>query len=431
MEHLRKEAKAVLAAQKAGRIDGCRMLRQLGRLSDAGEAELLQADVSLQDVQMAVALEYGFASWTAMKTHVESLRAADAPDADAGPAVRTRAVRLFKQLRGDPLHQRSQMWALMVALHFAGRDEADYAALTAVSGWSGQFVYIAKPGWPTFIEPCPTVQRACAAVGMGVEERQPSSADEAFDFVRDACEAGRPVLAEHLEYGLFVGADDGDEPKVQFFVDPFFVDGVWWTREQFTETWWNAPQGDRRLFRLTGAVAPREPDEVARETLAQIVHLAEDDYWTGWRNSAAPGAVTGLRGIEQYAADVADPSKRMTNADETDGDSCFFDRGWGCYAVYPQWTARECTARYLEATAGLFDGEADRHLRGAVGHYHNAYGAWRRWERHLGRPQALGGYDQRWADPDHRRTGSDAVLEALEHERRGVESIKEALSAVG
>jgi len=434
LEHLRKEAKAVLAAQKAGRIDGCRQLRLLPRLADSGDGTLFEARVSLQDAQMSVALDYGFANWGALKRHVESLRLDQADEAAPEEAAAKNptcgaAVRLFKELRDNPLYQRSQMWALMVAMRALGRDDADYATLMAVSGWSGQFVYSAKPDWPTFAEPGPTVRRACDAMGMAVEETRPASADEAFDFVFRSCGDDRPVVADHLEYGLFVGADDGEEPLVHYFVCPFFSDGVWWSREQFADTWWKGP-GDKRLFRLAGPAKPADAGKVACETLAELARLATETYWTDWRKKAAPNATTGLRAIEQYAADVADPSHAMQDNDETNKDTCFFERGWGCYAIYPQWTARECTARYLEKAARFFESDAAEHVRDASRKFRAAYHAWQQWEPHLGRPEKFGAYDDRWADPEHRRAGSDAALAALAHEKEAIASVKRALSAI-
>ena len=190
---------------------------------------------------MAVALGYGFESWAALKRHVKSLREADD---GAGPDVQTgstcqRAVELFHQLQNDDLYQRSQMWALMVMLQAAGKADADYATLMAVSGWSGQFVYHAKPDWPSFIEPCPTVDRACAAVGMGVELHSPRSPEDAFAFVRDALDADQPVLRQHYEFGIFAGRRDEGEPQVQYFVIPFHTDGVWWTMDQFRQAYGN------------------------------------------------------------------------------------------------------------------------------------------------------------------------------------------------
>jgi len=338
------------------------------------------------------------------------------------------ASRLFKQLQNDPLYQRSQMWALMVAMRAAGRDDADYATLMAVSGWSGQFVYNPKPDWPTFIEPAETVQRACAAIGLALDQTRPDSPDEAFDFILANCTEDRPVVAEHLEFGLFVGAEDGAEPRVRFFVVPFFNDGVWWSRQAFAETFWGGP-GDKRLFVLTGPAEPTPPDAVARQTLAGLARLATEDYWTNWRKDAAPNAVTGLRAIERYAADVADLAHDMQDNKETNKATCFFERGWGCYAIYPQWTARECTARYLDRAAALFDGAAAKHIRAAAGKYHQAYGAWQQWERHLGRSEEFGEYDARWADPAHRRAGSEAALSALDAERHAVAAVQAALAA--
>jgi hypothetical protein len=434
LEHLRKEAKAVFAAQKASRIDGCRQLRLLGRLSKLGEGELLAADVSLQDAQMAVALDYGFPSWAALKQAVEAASAekADASrDSGRDSSVCARAGRLFKQLQNDPLYQRSQIWALMVAMRAMGHDDADYCDLMAISGWAGQFIYSAKPDGPTFIEPGPTVSRACAAMGFALDQARPGSADEAFDYILQACAADQLVLGEHLEFGLFVGFDGSDEPKLRYVVCPFFNDGVWWTREQFAQTWWDGAPGDKRLFRLTGLVAPKDPAAVAVETLHELVRLATENYWTDWRKRAAPNATTGLRGIEQYAADLADVSRSMQDENESNSQTCFFDRGWGCYAIYPQWTARECSARYLDGLAGRYAGAAQAHIRQAARGYRAAYRAWQHWAQHLGR--VSGGndaYDRHWADPDHRRAGSEAVREALDHERRAVGSVERALNAM-
>jgi len=321
------------------------------------------------------------------------------------------------------------MWALMVAMRAMGREDADYSNLMAVSGWSGQFIYAAKPDWPTFIEPGSTVPRACAAVGVAVEEKRPESADEAFDFLLESCLADQPIVAEHLEFGLFEGAENGDEPQVHFVVCPFFNDGVWWSREQFDQTWWKG-HGDKRLFRLTGPAEPKSAEAVARETLAELVRLATANYWTGWRKDAAPHATTGLRAIEQYASDVADVSHDMQDDRETNKDTCFFERGWGCYAIYPQWTARECTGRYLDQAAKLFDTAAGKHIRSAAGSFHAVYGAWKTWEEHLGRSEKFGEYDERWADPKHRRAGNEAVLSALEHERAAIAFVKQALAAI-
>jgi hypothetical protein len=204
---------------------------------------------------------------------------------------------------------------------------------------------------------------------------------------------------------------------------------VWWSREQFAETWWKSPC-DKRLFRLAGPAPATDEREAARETLAGLVRLAAEPYWTGWRKKAAPNAATGLAAIERYASDVADPAHAMQDQDGTNRDTCFFDRGWGCYAIYPQWTARECTARYLGHAAALFEDGAAKHVRDASAKYRAAYRAWQRWEAHLGRSTKFGSYDERWADPAHRRAGSEAAFEAMGNEKEAVASVKRAVSAL-
>jgi hypothetical protein len=103
------------------------------------------------------------------------------------------------------------MWALMVALHAMGREDVHYATLMAVSGWSAQFAYNPKPDSASFFEPCPTVARACQAVGVGLEEYRGSSPEEAWSFIREAIAGDRPVLVEYMEFGLFVDGADGEK----------------------------------------------------------------------------------------------------------------------------------------------------------------------------------------------------------------------------
>lgn len=172
------------------------------------------------------------------------------------------------------------------------------------------------------------------------------------------------------------------------------------------------------------------PRAVAHDTIAQIVRLATEDYWDGWRQQFAPHAVTGLAALEQYAADIADLSKALQNDGGTNRDTCHFDRGWCCYAVYPQLTARECTGQYLDSAAEHFEGAPATLLRRAAGRYHQAFGHWREWEKHLGRDDRFGTGDERWADPSHRDAGQRAVLASLDEERRGIDLLREALAAM-
>ncbi len=70
LQHLRDEAKSLLKAHRAGDISCCKVLRNLKELRDKSDGEILAGKRSLAGVQHALALEYGFATWAAMKLSV-------------------------------------------------------------------------------------------------------------------------------------------------------------------------------------------------------------------------------------------------------------------------------------------------------------------------------------------------------------------------
>lgn len=77
LEHLKKQARALLRAHARGQQDVCAVLRHLKRFIDVSAEDILTADVTLTEVQFALAMEYGFSSWTALKAHVEGQKRYD------------------------------------------------------------------------------------------------------------------------------------------------------------------------------------------------------------------------------------------------------------------------------------------------------------------------------------------------------------------
>lgn len=77
LEHLKKQARAILRAHARGQHDVCDVLRHLQRFTDAPNNEILQADITLTEVQFALAMEYGFSSWMAIKAHIEGRKRYD------------------------------------------------------------------------------------------------------------------------------------------------------------------------------------------------------------------------------------------------------------------------------------------------------------------------------------------------------------------
>jgi len=71
LEHLRKQAKALLHAAHAQEDTALERFRQLPALSSKTPAELVAMRLALHDAQSVIAREYGFTSWKTLAEHVE------------------------------------------------------------------------------------------------------------------------------------------------------------------------------------------------------------------------------------------------------------------------------------------------------------------------------------------------------------------------
>ncbi|MDP6380956.1 MAG: hypothetical protein QF662_06390, partial [Phycisphaerae bacterium] len=339
----------------------------------------------------------------------------------------------FGEVSGSsPLVQRAEAAILCVLLKANGVAGADYETVMATSGWSGQFAYEPKASsWVAFAPPGPTVKKACEAAGVRHKPFEPKSQEESFKFIKESIDAGQGVMADFYETAVVCGYEDAAEAKerkIYWLCSPFAQAGQWVTWKELDEKWWKGPFS-KTLIRIDGKTEPKDGKRVAMETMRELVRLATTEY------SKVAGAVTGFEAIEKYAADVADISKTMSDSGEKNKATCYFDRGWGCYAVYPQWTARKCTATYLKRAAKEFPEAAGGHMVAAAKEYDAAHAAWQEWEKHIGRnldpkvslEEGNLAFDKAWASKEHREAGAAAVRKALEHEKTGVGEIKKAL----
>lgn len=71
-EQLRKQAKDLLSLHQQDQADCCSVLRQLRQFAEMSDAEILKAEIALNDVQFALALYYGYDGWTDLKRYLES-----------------------------------------------------------------------------------------------------------------------------------------------------------------------------------------------------------------------------------------------------------------------------------------------------------------------------------------------------------------------
>ncbi|MEK7474305.1 MAG: hypothetical protein AAB152_01610 [Candidatus Coatesbacteria bacterium] len=71
LEHLRNEAHAMLKAHTSGDRSVCAVLKGLRRFSGETDDAIMRAEVGLQEVQLALAIKYGFKDWAELKARVE------------------------------------------------------------------------------------------------------------------------------------------------------------------------------------------------------------------------------------------------------------------------------------------------------------------------------------------------------------------------
>ncbi len=125
IENRRKQAKPILHDNRAKKTSACAVLRRLRRFASVDDQAILASDLSLQEVQLALAMEYGFPTWDRLTEHVErSLRTQageSPPSADLPPGARVlpgiQEIYLRTQRELEPLnHRRTNLMARLAIL---------------------------------------------------------------------------------------------------------------------------------------------------------------------------------------------------------------------------------------------------------------------------------------------------------------------------
>ncbi len=337
------------------------------------------------------------------------------------PVVIDGAERVFQDILREIEQKdyvcRSYIYLRLACMRIAGWQDADYATLMPVSGYGLTFAYEAKAqSGAHFHKPAGADERIARATGFGWEWLRFDDVETYWQALKQTIDSGRPVQAPHMEEVLFVGYQEAEKKRnrrVRPLAIPVFVDpGTWWTWREF-EAWFREFGG--YLGRFTGRQETLPARDVAIDTMEALVTLAYDDPRRD--DPDFDRVCWGLAGIEAFATDMADVTKKERQ----------FCSGWfGCHDSNPQTTARQLTGRYLAQVADLFDDPVAGRMREAARDYQRAHEAWLKWDRHLGRY----GPNNGWRSRMHRLAGAEAAREALEHERRAVEVIRETLSHV-
>jgi hypothetical protein len=358
-------------------------------------------------------------------TEEGDMRTTKGKPSDESPEVLLdNVVRIFdrvaKEMDEKYYQPRSAMTTHLVCMRAAGWREADYETLMTISGFGISFVYEHKDKfWVSYVPPPGADERITKATGFGWEWLRLRTADDAWRTLKRTIDDGKAVRAPHLEELVFAGYHEAAKKadrKAFVLCEPFARPGRWWSWQEFEQ--WFKIHSHGFMGRHTKKVRPVAAKTMALEVMRNIVEWAEHHPYAD--NRAFGAAEFGLAGLDAYADDVADTAK----------GSSYFHRGWlGCHNIYPQWTARKCTAVYLSRVAKEFPRPVADHIRAAARQYEAAYAAWQEWEEHLGR--AGKAPKNAWSTKKHRLAGAAAIREAIDHERAAIAEVAEALRNVG
>jgi hypothetical protein len=78
LDQLKRQARELLTDQRAGTLQACQRMREFHpRYADASDDSIKTASFVLSDAQLAIAREYGFASWARLRTFVREANPSD------------------------------------------------------------------------------------------------------------------------------------------------------------------------------------------------------------------------------------------------------------------------------------------------------------------------------------------------------------------
>ncbi len=397
LEHLKKQAKDILKAQRTGDASGCRALRHLHRFAAASESAVLAARVTLKEAQFALAMEYGLSGWEALRRHVRSQQLSGAATLEAA------ALRCEEEIpeyagAGVPL-------AVVAALNHAGVD-IDFMAFAAASGWAFSFGYryddispafMAVRGSPAADGPYEVFAFLPQRLGFDYEMARITQHDALWDFVRRHVDAGTPIMSEHLDGGLISGyRQDGQKRQVYF--DGTVVPG--WTNIEDLHPF--------AVYVLARKGEPMAREEITGQALKRAVAKGSRHEWEG--------APQGLAALEAYLADVANPAKDFARCGE-----------WFCWAAFERLMARKCCAVWLRSAAEGLDGQARRLVLASAGHYGEAFESYDNYRSEVGagEPTALD-LQQRARTPERLSVLTPLLEKGIAREKAGLEALRKA-----
>ncbi len=343
LEHLKKSAKQLLAAQRHGHAQCCPLLRRLNRFAEASDSEILAARVSLSETQFIVAMHFGFQSWEHLRRHIRAQRTTNENSLEA---VALRCREEIPEYAGAGV-----ALGVVAALNHAGVD-LDFMEFAAASGWAFSFgyrydsispAYMAVRGRPDRDGPFEVFAFLPGQYGFGYEMAKTSEHESLWNFVKRYVDAATPIMSEHMDGGLITGYQEQDGRR-QLYFDGTVASG-WMDVDELQP---------HAVYVLTRQRPARPREEITGLALKRAVAKGSAHHWDG--------TPQGMAALEAYLADVADVRKDFAKVEE-----------WFCWAAFERLIARRCCAVWLRSAAEEVPRQARDSTLAAAGLYARSF----------------------------------------------------------
>lgn len=413
--HLKRQAKNLLKAHQRGDTGACPVLRQLYRFSQSSDSEMLAAEVKLNEVQFALALDYGFSSWNSLKHHVEHL-------AITGDEVIVHRRDGEAWIDGIPKLNWSSpggctfIGALLRALNRVG-EPINYVDLMGLSGAAFRFCF-AHPNWDwSSVDGMLGYDHGRVAMdALGYEASWAEGENEMRAAFMKSIDEGRPALGIDLvcapEWGVITGyADEGKTLLCRtYFDDP---------GDDYSRT--------ERVPWLNFMIGDRKPAPARHASLLASLRIAVTcGRGNGFVSSGGCSYKRGTEGLETWIGDLLDESRFDPKASEALCKHSSVNR----FVFDALLDARESAARYLASHSDLLGHE----LRGPLLHLAGIYGqivaVLRECMQYMPKsedvPESRGPDPENWT-PEMRYAQVDALRTVVEFEREALGTCEQIL----
>ncbi len=376
---LKHQAKDLIRAHERKDASACGVLRRLRQFATVDDAAILAKPLALHEAQYALAMEYGFTSWNAMKRYVEKVTGR--PSLVRREKDRTYVTGLERHGVGcKDAHDNSMIACIAGVMAAIGEDDLTYDYLMGASGAAFRVQMMAQPTW------CPSA--ACAPCGynclpgaMAVTgyrftwidtQRDGKWLDDgvkkALQAVPASIDRGVPVIQAGKETSLIVGyRQDG-----QLIARPYELDKDGYQDIEVFDTS-GAPKwvfGSGKWDDYVWAVGVVEPQdepmdrrEVVVDSLRLAIKLARTERFGRY--------LSGFAALENWIDGLLDDARFQAL-----NEGNWFGMAHGNGFCYPSlWSARFNAEKYLRRAATDFEEPIRSRMVELAGLYHRMHQA--------------------------------------------------------